>query len=592
MLGQGRGRGQATPWPPGGRRAIPWTWPSSWPRFAQSGQATLKQWALADVAPGRLVPWLPVAFAAGIALYFTAEREPSTWAAGALALACIAGAILLRNRSVAFPLALAVTAVAAGFAVVTLRSATIAHPILQVPAMLNISGWVEVREERERSDRVVVRAHHIEGARLSEIPERVRVAVRKGTAPPVGAFVEMRARLSPPLTPLRPGGYDFARDLYFQKIGASGYVLGQIKTVEPPAEQTWRLRYAAMVDALRDAIDKRLRAVVPGNEGAIASALITGKRDAISQQLNDAMYISSLAHVLSISGYHMALVAGVVFFVVRAGFALFPSFASRYPIKKFAAAAAFAVAAFYLVLSGAEVATQRSFIMLSIVLLAVMLDRTALTLRTLAMAALAVLLITPESLVHPSFQMSFAATLALVAVYGNGMAWGRPDADDSMSARIALWGGRQIAALIIASLIAGLATTPYAAYHFHRAAPYGVIANLLANRLALDHARGSDGRADAAVWLRCLLLVADGRGHECGGALGGGFARRGRTHQRVRNGTTAAGHCRIAADLPAAYAAALERCRCRRPCQPVGGGDPIARRLHRLRWPCRCRARR
>ena len=426
------------------------------------------------------MPWLPVAFAAGIALYFTAEREPSGWAASALIFVCVVSAILLRNRSVAFPLALAFTAVAAGFAVATLRTATIAHPVLQLPAMLNISGWVEVREERERSDRIVVRAHRVDGAKLSEIPERVRVAVRKGTAPPVGAFVEMRARLSPPLAPLRPGGYDFARDQYFQKIGASGFVLGQIKTVEPPAQQTLRLRYAAAVDAMRDAIDKRIRAVVPGDEGAIASALITGKRDAISQQLNDAMYISSLAHVLSISGYHMALVAGVVFFIVRAGFALLPSFASRYPIKKFAAATAFAVAAFYLVLSGAEVATQRSFIMLSIVLLAVMLDRTALTLRTLAIAAMAVLLITPESLVHPSFQMSFAATLALIAVYGNGMGWGRPDADDSMSARIALWGGRQVAALIIASLIAGLATTPYAAYHFHRAAPYGVIANLLA----------------------------------------------------------------------------------------------------------------
>ncbi len=220
--------------------------------------------------------------------------------------------------------------------------------------------------------------------------------------------------------------------------------------------------------------------MVPGDEGAIASALITGKRDTISKELSDAMYISSLAHVLSISGYHMALVAGFVFFVFRAGFALLPLFAARYPIKKFAALAAFAVAAFYLVLSGAEVATQRSFIMLSIVLLAVLLDRTALTLRTLATAALAVLLITPEAVVHPSFQMSFAATLALVAVYGNGLSWRRSNADDSLQARAALWGAREIAALILASLVAGLATTPYAAYHFHRAAPYGVLANLLA----------------------------------------------------------------------------------------------------------------
>lgn len=440
----------------------------------------MQGWALADVAPGRLLPWLPVAFGTGIALYFTAEREPSTWAAIALVIVSVAASILLRRRGVAFPVALALAAAAAGFATATLRAAAIAHPVLQAPAVVSISGWVEMREKRERSDRIVVRAHRIEGARLTETPERVRVAVRRGMAPPVGAFVELRARLSPPLTPLRPGGYDFARDQYFQKIGASGFVLGQVKVVAPPEAPTLRLRYAAAIDAMRDGIDKRIRAVLPGNEGAIASALITGKRDAISKELNDAMYISSLAHVLSISGYHMALVATVVFFFVRAGFALFPAFASRYPIKKIAAIAAFAVAAFYLVLSGAEVATQRSFIMLSIVLLAVLVDRTALTLRTLAIAAMAVMVLSPESVVHPSFQMSFAATLALIAFYANGVALGRPDADSPIGARIALWGGREIAALILASLLAGLATTPYAAYHFHRAAPYGVLANLLA----------------------------------------------------------------------------------------------------------------
>lgn len=220
MLGQGTGRGRITPWPLGGRRTNAWQWPASWTRLSQSIPTTVKQWALADVAPGRLVPWLPVAFGAGVALYFAAEQEPSAWAAAALALICVVSAMLLRRRPVAFPLALAFTAIAAGFAVATLRSASIAHPVLAAPATLTISGWVEVREERERSDRIVVRAHRVEGGRLTQTLERVRVAVRKGTAPPVGAFVEMRARLSPPLAPLRPGGYDFARDLYFQKIGS------------------------------------------------------------------------------------------------------------------------------------------------------------------------------------------------------------------------------------------------------------------------------------------------------------------------------------------------------------------------------------
>jgi competence protein ComEC len=219
MSGEGRGRGQATPWPLGGRGETAGHWPVSWKRLVQQIQTSLKEWALADVAPGRLVPWLPVAFGAGIAFYFTAEREPSVWAAGALAVAGVVSAVLLRRRPVALPLALAFTAAAGGFAVATLRSAAITHPVLQSYATLKVSGWVEVREERERSDRVVVRVHRIDGTRVKETPERVRVAVRKGTAPSVGAFGELQARLSPPLAPLRPGGYDFARDLYFQKIG-------------------------------------------------------------------------------------------------------------------------------------------------------------------------------------------------------------------------------------------------------------------------------------------------------------------------------------------------------------------------------------
>jgi competence protein ComEC len=179
------------------------------------------------------------------------------------------------------------------------------------------------------------------------------------------------------------------------------------------------------------------------------------------------------------SGYHMAIVAGVVFFVIRAALALVPSFATRHPIKKWSALAALLAAAAYLLISGAEVATQRAFIMTAIVLIGVMADRAALTLRTLAVAAFAVLIIAPQALVHPSFQMSFAATLALIAAYERSLRW-QPDADTTVGARVALWGGNAVLGLILASLVAGLATTPFAAFHFHRLAPYGVIANLTA----------------------------------------------------------------------------------------------------------------
>jgi competence protein ComEC len=440
----------------------------------------LGQWALSEVAPGRLVPWIAVAFGFGIVGYFTADREPAVWAALMAAGITIAVAYAARMRPVGFPVAIGVAAITTGFAIATLQTARIAHPVLQTTiSSATLSGFVEIREERERSDRIVVRVHKFTATRVAEIPERVRVAVRKGTAPAVGSFIELKAHLSPPLPPLRPGGYDFARDMYFQRIGASGYALGKIQVVPQPVEQGFWLRYASVIDGMREGIDKRIRAVVSGDHGAIASALITGKRDAISAPVNDAMYISSLAHVLSISGYHMAVVAGIVFFFIRAGFALVPSLATQYPIKKWAAFGALIAAAFYLLLSGAEVATQRSFIMIAIVLTGVMLDRPAITFRTLTVAAFCVLILAPASVVHPSFQMSFAATLALVAGYQYGLPW-RAEADTSLGARIALWGGREIAGLILASLVAGLATTPYAAFHFHRLAPYGVVANLFA----------------------------------------------------------------------------------------------------------------
>jgi len=234
------------------------------------------------------------------------------------------------------------------------------------------------------------------------------------------------------------------------------------------------------LQGLRDTIDARIRAVLPGDEGAIAAMLINGRRDAIDPKLYDAMLVSVIGHVLSISGYHMAVVAGVIFFLLRALLALIPGLADRAPIKKWAAFAALLVTAFYLVLSGNQVATQRSFIMIAVVLIGVMLDRPTLTMRTITIAAFIVLLFAPQAVVHPSFQMSFAATLALIAGYERGAVRLKADTDSSFGARAALWGVNEIIALIIASLLAGCATMPYAAYHFHLLSPYGVLANLLA----------------------------------------------------------------------------------------------------------------
>jgi competence protein ComEC len=437
----------------------------------------------AEAAQTQLLPWIAVGFGAGVVLYFTAEREPLVAVAAPVAVVTCLVAFLVRRSRFFYTVAVA-AAVCAGFATGTVRTTIVRHEVLVRPLYsVALSGFVEVREEREKTDRFVLRVSRIDDLRSNRSApplDRVRLSVKKGTAPAVGSFVELKAGLSAPLTPLRPGAYDFSRDLYFQHIGATGLVHGAIKVTAPPQDGGLWLKYAVVINTLRDSMDARIRQAIGGDNRAIASALLNGKRDAISTPVNDAMFISGIGHVLSISGYHMAVVAGIVFFVVRALLALFPPLTTGFPIKKWAAAAALVASLFYLLLSGSEVATQRSFFMTAVVLIAVMVDRRAITFRTLSVAALVVLLFAPEAVVHPSFQMSFAATLGLVALVNGGMPRLAGAGDNSLVGRVALWGGREIITLIFASMIAGLATTPYAAFHFHRATPYGILANLLA----------------------------------------------------------------------------------------------------------------
>jgi competence protein ComEC len=482
---ESRGRARTTTWPP---------------RNAAAGQAApsgrllrhylgralewLRLSLAAEAARAQLLPWIAVAYGVGIVLYFTAEREPLVSVVVPIAAVGSIVAFLVR-RSRFFPAAVMTASICAGFATATVRTTIVAHDVLVRPLYsVALSGFVEVREEREKTDRFVLRVTSMDdlrGARRA-LPEvqRVRLSVKKGTAPIVGSFAELKASLSAPLTPLRPGSYDFARMLYFQGIGATGFVHGPIKVTAPPEDGGLWLVYAVVVNKLQNAMDARIRQSLSGDNRAIASALLHGKRDAITTPVNDAMFISGLGHVLSISGYHMAVVAGIIFFVVRALLALFPPLTNGYPVKKWAALVAFAASLFYLLLSGNQVATQRSFFMTAVVLIAVMVDRRAITFRTLAVAALVVLFFAPESIVDPSFQMSFAATLGLVALVNGGLPRLASASDNSLVGRIALWGGREVISLAFASMVAGFATTPYAAFVFHRATPYGILANLMA----------------------------------------------------------------------------------------------------------------
>ena len=240
---------------PGGRRGYAGTWPprsaapaggfapsvlSAWPPFIEM----LRQWVRAEADAGRLLPWVPVAFGTGIAFYFAADHEPVLWVAAAVAVALGALAFLLRRQKL-FAAAVMIAAVAAGFAVATWKTARIAHGVLARPMFsVTLSGFIETRDIRERTDRFVLRVVSMESQRGSTRLERVRLSVKKGTAPAVGSFVELKARLMPPLAPLRPGSYDFSRDMFFFGIGASGFAMGAIKTAEPPAAGGLGLRYS------------------------------------------------------------------------------------------------------------------------------------------------------------------------------------------------------------------------------------------------------------------------------------------------------------------------------------------------------------
>ena len=276
-----------------------------------------------------------------------------------------------------------------------------------------------------------------------------------------------------------PGDYDFGRGAYYQRIGAVGYLYGRPKPIAPLRIAAWRERLGAGLERLRGRMTARVRSIIPDDEGAVAAALITGERADIDPDIQADFRDSGLMHVLSISGLHLALAGGFFFWTIRALFALFPSIALRYPVKKWAAVAALAGATFYLLISGCEAPALRSYIMLTMMFAAVLVDRPAFSMRAVALAAAIILLFAPESLIEPGFEMSFAAVIGLIALaeWEQTRRAAKPDdAPKTMTARIR----RYAVGIVLTSVVAGLATAPIAIFHFDRASQYGLISNLLA----------------------------------------------------------------------------------------------------------------
>lgn len=427
--------------------------------------------------------WLAPLLGAGVWLYFALAVEPPAWLPWPCWLALAFAAAALRRQRAALGLLLLLAVPLLGFHLAQARTAGVAAPVLEREiGPVRVEAELLEAEPLARGFRLLLGAPVVERLTPEATPLRLRVvATVLAEPPPPGSRLRLLARLRPPPMPAAPGDYDFARAAWFQQLGGVGFAFGAPELLAgPPAAGGLREGWRRFWSGLRQQVAGRTLAALPPGTGGVAVALLTGQRGAVPRDALEAMRDAGLAHLLAISGLHIGLVAGTVFLAVRAGLALWPAVALRRPIKRYAAVAALAAAGIYLLLAGAPVPTQRAFLMTGLVLLGVLLDRTAITLRLVAWAAVVVLLLAPESLLSASFQLSFAAVVALVAGYEalrrrREARAGRREPRSPWLRPLGYLGG-----LMVTSLIAGFATAPMTLHHFDKIPLYGLAANLVA----------------------------------------------------------------------------------------------------------------
>jgi competence protein ComEC len=426
----------------------------------------------------RRLLWLRVLFGVGIGVYFSLTFEPPLWLG-------IGGTVLgggltfaLYRRPLACEAALALTLFCAGFALIGETTWERQAPILQRRlGPVSFTGRVLDIDSVDSGWRVIVAPDAVPGLAPGEQPMRLRLHIPATSdllAP--GDQVSMRAVLYPVPGQILPGGHDMQREAYFARIGGVGYTYGPAHRSAEPDDASgggWR----EDLRLLRTEMSRRIIAVLPGSTGGVASALITGKRGAISEEVKQAFRQSGLQHLLAIAGLHLGLVGGFVFFAVRGGLAAIPWVALRYPIKKIAAGATLAVLTCYLLLSGGAIPTERAFVMNGLVFFAILIDRLRISMRICALAGAFVLAIEPESLVGVSFQMSFGAVVGLIAVYETyGQRLARLLYRRSVPGRVLGYAG----AVVVTTVVVTIGTDPFSVYHFHHIALYSPLANVVA----------------------------------------------------------------------------------------------------------------
>jgi competence protein ComEC len=431
----------------------------------------------------RWVLWLPVGLGTGIGLYFALPTEPPLLVGPAIIVAVLALGFLgagpgERRRAGVQIFALTIGVVSAGFTIAQLRTGMVAAPTLTNrlgPTL--VEGRVVRLETLPGGARLTLDRLRIASLDEDQTPARVRVRFRgEQQSLHPGDQIQMRAVLNPPPPPASPGAFDFQRQSFFESLGAVGFAVSTA-TIVTKEEVSGITSLSIWLAGLRMIVAERVHDQLNGATGAVVVALLTGERGAIPKPVMTAIRDSGLAHLLAISGLHIGLIAGFLFVSIRGLLALVPPLVLRYPIKKWAALSSILGAGGYVLLAGATVPSQRAFLMIGFVLLAVMMDRRGLSMRLIAWAALVMLLVQPESLLGASFQLSFSAVVALVAVF-EVVREVRPLRSEppTFLGRILLYLG----GVALTTVVAGLATAPLALFYFNRLADYGVAANLLA----------------------------------------------------------------------------------------------------------------
>lgn len=426
--------------------------------------------------------WLPVFMGIGIAVYFALSFEPWPYSGLVTATLLLVIRVIIWHAGMRIIWVVIFTATT-GFAVaqITTENTTV-HLLQKRTSFIDIKATVTSVSETQFGLRLIL--SNIEaGVRApEEIPNRIRLSIRQKTLPdayvPIpGQRISVTATLRPPPAPHLPGSYDFQRRAFFQGIGAYGFGIGEIEVLGS-SNGSLNARIAQYIHHLRAEIATRARSMATGPPGAVAAALLTGHRGTIPAEILGHMRDSGIAHLLAISGLHIGLAAGTMFVFVRLLILMIPRIGQRLNAKKIASVAAICVAFFYAILAGLTVPTERAFLMTSLMLIGVLIDRRGITLRSVAWAAGIILIFHPSSLLEPGYQMSFAAVICLVS----GYEWLSARQKLRSSILIRLW--RYVFGVMMTSVIAGAATAPFAIYHFQHVAAFGLIANMIAVPLA------------------------------------------------------------------------------------------------------------